>query len=157
MGQDFAAFNTLSRLLLLSPLPDIMNTNVFQSGSYFLTTHSGAFKFRLPHHCHIPKAVSAAACEGTLLSLAHGGKLGGAKKSCWWYSVGRLSLKQGWLSWHFGRMWRGLCACLLFNFLFFLKEEAKTFGGTSAPHLECGYSPMHKQIDTQKKIYVCMR
>lgn len=69
-----------SRLLLLSPLPAIMNTNVFQSGSYFLTTHSGALKFRLPHHCHIPKAVSAAACEGALLSLAHGGKLGGAKK-----------------------------------------------------------------------------
>lgn len=67
-------------LPLLSPLPAIMNTNVFQSGSYFLTTHSGAFKFRLPHHCHIPKTDSAAACEGTLLSLACEGKLGGAKK-----------------------------------------------------------------------------
>lgn len=102
-------------LVLLSLLPAVMNTNVFQSGSYFLTTHSGAFKFRLPHHCHIPKTVCAAACEGTLLSLAHGGKLRGAKKLLMIFSwktflktgLMKLTLKQN-VSGH---------ACI-FNFLF---------------------------------------
>lgn len=79
ISQHLTGFSS-SPLLLLSPLPAIMNTNIFQSGSYFLTTHSGAFKFRLPHHCHIPKTVSAAACEGTRLSLALGKELGGAKQ-----------------------------------------------------------------------------
>lgn len=79
----------------LSPAPAIINTNVFQSGSYFLTTHSRAFKFFVSHITVTFQKQSLPPRAGQHCYLWRTERSSEEQSSCWWYSLGRLSLKNG--------------------------------------------------------------
>lgn len=129
VGQDFAAFNTL--FSSSSPQPAACHNEYKCIPVRVIFSHDTlrSFKVSSPTSLSHSKSSLCRRVRGStaIFGARREARRGQKKKCCWWYSVGRLSLKQGWLSWHFGRMWRGLWACLLFNFLFFFKRRSKNF------------------------------